>query len=142
VLCASAGFAQQFPEGPGKDVTLQLCSNCHGPDVIFLHRQGKDEWVATIQKMIEAGAEGTPEQFSTVLDYLMKNFGPGAPKVNINKASEGDLQSSLGLNEKEAAAVVKYRADKGAFKSVDDVKKVPGLDAKKIEAQKDRLVFD
>jgi competence protein ComEA len=47
----------------------------------------------------------------------------------------------LGLSGKEAAAIVKYRTDKGSFKTVEDLKKVPDLDFKKIEAQKDRLVF-
>jgi competence protein ComEA len=141
LLWAASAMAQQFPDGPGKETTLQLCSNCHNPEVITQHRQGKDEWTATIQKMIESGAEGTPEQFSAVLDYLTKNFAPGAPAVNVNKASAADLETGLGLTGKEAAAVVKYRTDKGAFKTVDDLKKVPDLDFKKIEAQKDRLVF-
>jgi competence protein ComEA len=105
-------MAQQFPDGPGKETTLQLCANCHKPDVIFEHRQGRDEWVATIQKMIESGAEGTPEQFGAVLDYLAKNFGPDAPPVNVNKASAADLESALGLTGKDAAAIVKYRTDK------------------------------
>jgi len=136
-----AVFAQQFPEGPGKDTTLQLCGNCHGPDVILGHRQSRDEWVATIQKMIASGAEGTQEQFTAALEYLSKNFGPGAPPVNVNKAAAAELESGLGLSGKEAAAIVKYRTDKGAFKTIDDLKKVPDLDFKKIEAQKERLVF-
>ena len=69
------------------------------------HRQGRDEWIATIQKMIETGAEGTPEQFKEVLDYLAKNFGPAAPSINVNKASAADLESGLGLTAKEAAAI-------------------------------------
>jgi DNA uptake protein ComE-like DNA-binding protein len=36
---------------------------------------------------------------------------------------------------------VKYRTDKGSFKTLEDLKKVPDLDFKKMEAQKDRLVF-
>ena len=61
--------------------------------------------------------------------------------MNVNKASAADLESGLGLTGKEAAAIVKYRTDKGAFKAVEDLKKVPDLDFKKIEAQKERLVF-
>lgn len=140
-LLAAPAVAQQFPDGPGKDATLQLCGTCHNADVVFGHRQGRDEWVATIQKMITSGAEGTPEQFSAALDYLAKNFGPAAAQVNVNKASAADLESGLGLTAKEAAAIVKYRTDKGEFKNIDDLKKVPDLDAKKIEAHKDRLVF-
>ncbi len=34
-----------------------------------------------------------------------------------------------------------YRAEKGDFKTVDEVKKVPGLEAGKVDAQKARLVF-
>jgi competence protein ComEA len=140
-LWVASATAQQFPDGPGKETTLQICGNCHAPDVIMGHRQGRDEWTSTIQKMIESGAEGTADQFKAVLDYLTKNFGPAAPTINVNKASSSDLESGLSLTAKEAAAIVKYRTDHGAFKEVDDLKKVPDLDFKKIEAQKDRLAF-
>ena len=81
LFCAaicSVAFAQQWPDGAGKETTLQLCSQCHKPDVIQEHRQSRDDWRASIQKMISAGAEGTPEQFSAVLEYVSRNFGPAA----------------------------------------------------------------
>ena len=59
----------------------------------------------------------------------------------MNQASAAELESGLGLSGKEAAAIVTYRTDKGSFKAVEDLKKVPDLDFNKIEAQKDRLVF-
>jgi competence protein ComEA len=140
ILSSSIAFAQ-LAEGPGKDVTLQLCGNCHETDVIQAHRQSRDEWVATIQKMIAAGAEGTEDQFKAVLEYLSKNFAPVAATINVNRATAAELGSGLGLSEKEAAAIVKYRTDKGSFKALEDLKKVPDLDFKKLEAQKERLVF-
>src|SRR5215470_12483926 len=79
LFCVSIGsvaLAQQWPDGQGKDTTLLICSTCHKPDVIQEHRQTRDDWKASIQKMISAGAEGSPEQFTTVLDYVSKNFGP------------------------------------------------------------------
>ena len=75
-LGASAAEAQQFPDGPGKDTTLRLCSGCHVADIVFQHRQGRDEWNAEIQKMIASGAQGTPAQFNEVLTYLAGNFAP------------------------------------------------------------------
>ena len=57
-------MAQQFPDGPGKDTTLRLCAGCHNADIVFQHRQSRDEWNAEIQKMITAGAQGTPAQFT------------------------------------------------------------------------------
>ncbi len=140
ISSGSLVFAQ-WPDSPGKEVTLQLCGNCHEANIIQAHRQSRDEWTATIQKMIAAGAEGTEEQFTSVLEYVSRNFGPPAAPVNVNQASAAELGTGLGLSQKEAGAIVKYRTDKGPFKTVDDLKKVPDLDFKKIEAQKDRLVF-
>jgi len=79
VLGTSAALAQQFPDGPGKDTTMRLCAGCHNADIVFQHRQGRDEWNAEIQKMIAAGAQGTPAQFNEVLTYLAGNFAPEAP---------------------------------------------------------------
>jgi competence protein ComEA len=142
VLIGSASMASaQWPDSPGKDLTLQLCGNCHDANIVQAHRQSRDEWIATIQKMMAVGAEGTQEQFTAVLEYLSKNFGPAAAPINVNQASAAALVAGLGLTEKEAAAIVKYRTDKGTFKTVEDLKKVPDLDFKKIEAQKDRLAF-
>jgi competence protein ComEA len=138
-LAAATAYAQ-LPDAPGKDAVMQVCATCHGPEVIEGHHQSRDEWVATIQNMITRGAEGTEEQFSAVLNYLVKNFGPKLAKVNVNQASAADLQSGLGLTEKEAAAIVKQR-EKAPFKAIEDLKKVPDLDYKKIEAQKDRVEF-
>jgi competence protein ComEA len=140
-LALAAAAHAQLPDGPGKDAVLQVCATCHGPEVIVGHRQSRDEWVSTMQQMITEGAQGTEEQFNAVLGYLVKNFGPQVVKININQASAADLQSGFGITEKEAAAIVKHRTEKGAFKVLEDLKKVPDLDYKKIEIQKDRLAF-
>ncbi len=49
--------------------------------------------------------------------------------VNFNKASSEELVESLnGLVDKKLAdAIVAYRMEKGPFKSVEDLKKVPGM---------------
>ena len=78
-------------------------------------------------------------RFST---YLAKHFGADAPlPIKVNKASPVELESLLLVKRSEAAAIIQYRTDHGDFKTIDDLKKVPGLDFKKIEAKKDLLVF-
>ena len=52
-----------------------------------------------------------------------------------------DLESLLLLKRAEAAAIIQYRGEHGDFKSVDDLRKVQGVDFKKIEAKKDLIVF-
>jgi competence protein ComEA len=59
----------------------------------------------------------------------------------VNQATAAQLESGLGLSTTEAEAVIEYRKKNGDFKSIDDLKKVPDVDAKKLDAKKDRLAF-
>jgi len=61
--------------------------------------------------------------------------------INVNEARAIELESRLSLRRSQAAAVIAYRSKNGKFKSLEDLKKVPGVDAAKIEAKKDRIVF-
>jgi len=100
--------------------------------------QSKDDWQATVDDMKGRGADGSDADFKTIVDYLAKYQGP---EVNVNKASADDIQKQLDLTAAEAAAIVKYRQDKGDFKGWDDVQKVSGVDMKKLEPLKGRLVY-
>ena len=53
--------------------------------------------------------------------------------VDLNAAGEHVLQHVPGLNADLAKAIVAARTDKGAFKSREDLKLVPGIDAKTFE---------
>ncbi len=144
-LAAAAAFpaaGMDLPEGPGRQATIRVCGKCHSPEKGTSLRQSRDEWAAEVSKMIEMGAQGSDEDFNMILDYLAKNFGPQSPRpINMNTATAVQLESRLTLTNTEAAALLRYRAEKGEFKSIDDLKNVPGLDFKKIEARKSRIVF-
>ena len=91
--------------------------------------------------MIQNGAQGSDQDFSAILQYLATNFGPMPAKVNVNKANAMNFRSWLGMPEKEAEAIVAYRGQHGDFKSLDDLKKVPGVDANYIDSEKNLLTF-
>jgi competence protein ComEA len=77
-----------------------------------------------------------------ILDYLSKHYPAGeVPPINVNEASAIELESRLSLRRSQAAAVIAYREKNGNFKSIEDLKKVPNLDAAKIEEKKDRIIF-
>jgi competence protein ComEA len=59
----------------------------------------------------------------------------------MNKARAIQLESRLSLKRSEAAAIINYRKEHGDFASIEDLKKVPGIDFSKIEAKQDSLVF-
>jgi competence protein ComEA len=130
-----------LPDGPGKDAVVKVCSVCHEPRRAASVRLTRDGWADTIEDMKHRGAKGTDEEFSQILDYLAANFLGEAPKpLNVNSASALDLESVAGLLRKEAAAVLEYRDKNGPFKTLDDMKKVPGLDFKKIDSRREYLV--
>jgi competence protein ComEA len=131
-----------IPAGPGKDATVKYCSDCHSIEQAVSLRQNGEEWKATLYKMVGMGAKVPDDSVQAILGYLTKTFGPDAPlPIRVNKASAVDLESLLLLKRSEARAILEYRTAHGDFKTIDDLKKVPGLDFKKIEAKKDLLVF-
>jgi competence protein ComEA len=130
-----------LPDGPGKDVTVQACGTCHEARRAASVRLTREGWAAVIDSMTKRGARVSPEQFPVVLDYLATNFLGQAPQpLNLNTAAQIDLEAAGGLLRREAAAVIRYREQHGRFKTIDDLKKIPGLDFKKIESRRDAVV--
>ena len=141
-LLFSVNLWAQLPEGPGRAETERLCQNCHELSRSVSRRQDRDGWQATLNKMVALGTKGTDQEFALILDYLSKNFpAEELPPVNVNKAPAIELESRLSLRRSQAAAIIVYRTKNGKFKSIEDLKKVPGVDVEKIEAKKDRIVF-
>ena len=129
-----------LPDAPGKDITVRVCASCHAAETVASVRHTPDGWRDVIAKMVAAGAEGTEQELETVLQYLSTQFPVEAQKaLNLNTATAIDLESVAGLLRKEAAAVIAYREKNGPCKKLEDLKKITGLDYKKIEARKERL---
>jgi competence protein ComEA len=137
-LLIPAAMAQELPEGPGKSSLQKVCTKCHDLNQVVARRRTAMDWDAILDKMITQGAVATDEQFGEILDYLIANF---RKPINVNQASAKSLEGELELTEKEAEAIVAYRERNAAFKSVEDLKRVPGLDGKKVDAAKEWLAF-
>jgi len=131
--------AQTLPDGPGKDVVQEMCTPCHTLSNVVRARMTKERWAAVVDDMVARGADGTDDEIEQVIDYLAANFA--AKRVNVNKASAADLVSSLGVTVSDADAIVRYRTDKGKFKELQDLMKVPDVDSKKIAASKANIEF-
>jgi len=140
-LLLPAAFAQDLPEGKGKKIVEDVCSACHGTDLIVQFRDDKTDksaWQDEVSKMVQRGADLKGDDLQTVINYLAKYLGPA---VNVNQAAAADLKSELDLSDAEAQAIVQYRKDKGNFKEFGDLSKVSGVDSKKLEPFKVRLTF-
>jgi competence protein ComEA len=135
--------AQGLPPGPEKDTFVRVCSTCHAAENVIGEKRSRQDWMTVVDLMAERGAEGTPAEMSQIVDYLTAHFGVTAErsKVNVNTLGAKDLTDGLNLTVAEGEAIVEHRTKKGKFASIDDLKKVEGVDAAKIETAKDRITF-
>lgn len=142
-LAPAQASKSPMPEGPGQAVTRRICGNCHGPGIFTKRRLDREGWADVVDDMIRRGAKGEDEDFVLVMDYLVQNFSktPAARRVNVNSASASELAEVLGLAEDQAVTLVEHRRAQGNFKSLDDLKKVPGLDTRMVEARKAQIDF-
>jgi len=126
-----------FPEATGKTALMKVCSNCHSAESVIQSFRTRQEWADVIDQMARFGAEASDTEFDQILTYLAIHFSP----IRINKSAAKDLEGALDVPAGIAEAIVAYRQANGDFKTLDDLKKVPGLDAAKVDAQKTRITF-
>ena len=140
---SAASQTRPMPDGTGKAETQKLCSKCHELDKSLSLKQDRAGWQRTIEKMLASGLKASDADIATVLDYLTRNYpADDVPRLKVNSADAIDFESILSLKRSQAAAIIAFREKNGPFKSLDDLKKVPGIEAAKLDAKKDRLIFE
>jgi competence protein ComEA len=122
----------------GRALMQRACTKCHSINATTRQRNSKDRWQDIVDNMISRGAELADAEADKLIDYLATHLGP---RVNVNKASAGDLAKVLGVTPEAGAAVVEYRTKNGAFKSIEDLKAVPALAGKDIDSKKTDIEF-
>ena len=129
--------ASTFPPGPGRDALIKVCSDCHGAESAVAQFKTHDEWTKTLDEMANNGAQGTDDEWNRIAAYLDKHY----TLIFVNKATAENLATTLDVAPEVAEAIVGRRTDKGPFKTIDDLKAVPGVVSAAIDARKDRLIF-
>ncbi|KUO76015.1 MAG: hypothetical protein APF77_00015 [Clostridia bacterium BRH_c25] len=97
-------------------------------DMIYIPRKGED--------LKETGK--TIPGVNTVKSIAAKEPG----KVNINTAGEKELETLAGIGPATAKAIIRYRNEKGPFKSIEDIKKVTGIGDVKFNNMKDDITVE
>ena len=143
LVAAATALAQvQLAEGPGRVELEKICKGCHELQRSVSKKQDRDGWQGTMTKMVGLGMRAPDADVATVLEYLVKYYpADDVPPLNVNEAAAIELESRLSLRRSQASALVAYREKNGKFKSLDDLKKVPGIDAAKFDAKKAQIVF-
>jgi len=115
----------------------RVCSNCHDADRILSTRRTRTQWEEVIEKMIDRGAEGTSDDFTTAEEYLLRVSG----RVNVNRATTKDMVTVLAITQKDADTIAEYRKANGEIKDFDALAKVPGIDLEKLNKARDAISF-
>ena len=65
-----------LPDGPGKEVLLNVCTQCHDLQRVRRERLTAEGWSEILLAMLNEGAPLNDTDFASVLRYLARNFRP------------------------------------------------------------------
>lgn len=100
----------------------------------------KDEDMVYIPEMGEKPQETAKASpgVNTVASKSSDNSG----KINLNTATESELDTLSGVGPATAKAIIAYRNQVGAFSSIEEVKEVKGIGDAKFDSIKDSITVD
>jgi glyoxylase-like metal-dependent hydrolase (beta-lactamase superfamily II) len=74
VLAAKPAAAA--PAEPGKQILDMTCAACHNLNRVSTKTLAREDWQVIVDRMKGKGAELSDDDTATLLDYLLKNYGP------------------------------------------------------------------
>jgi competence protein ComEA len=63
-----------LPTGPGRELVLRVCSQCHSPDVVAEQQLDPAGWKTLVDQMASQGAVATDEELDEIVRYLANAF--------------------------------------------------------------------
>jgi len=77
--------------------------------------------------------EGTPSDKSSEVAGVFSNL------ININLASQSELETLSGIGSSFAQRIIEYRQKNGGFKTIEEIMAVPGIGKKTFEKIKEKI---
>lgn len=87
--------------------------------------------------IVPAKGDDPSERLSMTGGAAGGSGGGTSGKVNVNRATEEELQTLTGIGPAKAAAIIRDREENGPFKSVDDLTRVSGIGEKTLDNLRD-----
>lgn len=79
------------------------------------------------------------KRITTLLFGMLAGIGMAVAAVNINTATQAELEAVKGIGAGKARAIVEHRDKNGPFKSLDDLAKVKGFGQKSVDKLRTEL---
>ena len=90
----AAGAGNGLPAGDGRDFVAVACSQCHGLKTIMALRDGPVGWKILVDDMILRGAQLTPQEAATAIQYPLEEFRPGCRSDAGWQGRKGSLRQA------------------------------------------------
>jgi hypothetical protein len=75
-----------FPPGPGRELVLNNCTNCHNITPIVTLQMTRDAWALNSREHRERVAGLDDAGYAELYEYLAANFNPDRPVPQLPKA--------------------------------------------------------
>ena len=101
----------------------------------------KENQESKVENESGTGSDGTTSRSSnsSINNGSQNEKTSNQTKININTATEQELDSLPGIGPSTAAKILEYRKEKGKFKTIEEIKEVSGIGESKYEKIKDRI---
>ncbi|WP_285765409.1 helix-hairpin-helix domain-containing protein [Peribacillus sp. SI8-4] len=91
------------------------------------------------QMVIYVPEIGEEDKETIEQNHLAPSGGGAGGQVNLNTATQQDLETLTGIGPSKAAAILEYRESIGKFKQIDELKNVTGIGDKTFEKLQDSI---
>lgn len=82
-----------------------------------------------------------PNSQNTLSSSVSASSTQGNSLVNLNTATDIELQSLPGVGPSKAKSIIEYREKNGGFKSIDEIKNIKGIGESSFEKLKDKITI-
>ena len=93
----------------------------------------KQYFPSSDESTFAAATDTTEEDSSSSKATDKSGRDAGKPQININEAGAKKLQELPGIGPTYARRIIAYRKDNGAFKEINELKKIDGIAEKRLE---------
>ena len=109
-------------------------------NLAFVLSDGQKVEIPNVNDNVENFRYVTDNSGDNIIVDNGNKLNEGGNKVNINTASQTELETLNGIGPSTASKIIEYREENGKFRKIEDLKNVSGIGEAKYEAIKDNIV--
>lgn len=109
-------------------------------NLAFVLSDGQKVEIPNVNDNVENFMYVTDNSGDNIIVDNGNKLNEGGDKVNINTASQTELETLTGIGPSIASKIIEYREENGKFRRIEDLKNVSGIGEAKYEAIKDNIV--